>query len=69
VEPVDNFGIGIGQQRKINVVAFREILQDRRTIVTNRRQFQPLRFKFLFCILQLYELRFAEGSPVRGAEE
>jgi hypothetical protein len=28
-----------------------------------------LRLKFLFCILQLHELRFAEGSPIRGAEE
>jgi hypothetical protein len=28
-----------------------------------------LRLKSLFCVLQLHELRFAEGSPVGRAEE
>jgi hypothetical protein len=28
-----------------------------------------LRLKSLFCVLQLHELRFAEGSPVGRTEE
>jgi hypothetical protein len=50
-------------------VSEREILQDRRTVVANRSQLQPLRFKSLLRGLQLRELRFAEGSPIGGAEE
>ncbi len=46
-----------------------EVLQDGPTIVANRGQFKSLRLKSLFCVLQLHELRFAEGSPVGRTEE
>ena len=69
VEAANDFGMGVSQQRKFDFVTVGEVLQDRRTIVADSRKLQSLRLKFLFCILQLHELRFAEGSPVRGAEE
>jgi hypothetical protein len=47
-------------------VPISELLQDGPTIVANRGQFKSLR---LFCVLQLHELRFAEGSPVGRTEE
>jgi hypothetical protein len=50
-------------------VSVREILQDRRAVVADRSQLQPLRFESLVRGLQLHELRFAEGSPIGGAEE
>ena len=46
-----------------------EVLQDGWTIVANRGQLKSLRFKSLSCVLQLHELRFAEGSPVGRAKE
>ena len=46
-----------------------EILQDGGTIVANRGQLKSLRLKSLLCVLQLHELRFAEGSPISGTEE
>ena len=46
-----------------------EVFQDSRTIVADGGQLQALRLKSLFCVLQLHELRFAEGSPVGRAEE
>jgi hypothetical protein len=46
-----------------------EILQDCRTVVADRGQFESLRLKSLFCVLQLHELRFAERSPIGRTEE
>jgi len=51
------------------LVALGEVLQDRRTIVADRRELQSLRLKSLFCVLQLHELRFAKWSPIGGTEE
>jgi len=50
-------------------VPFGKILQDGWTIVTDGGQLQSLRFESLLRVLQLHELRFAEGSPIGGAEE
>jgi hypothetical protein len=50
-------------------VTVREILQNGWTIVANRRELEALRCEPLFCVLQLHELRFAEGSPVGRTEE
>ena len=69
VEAANDFGVGISQQRELDFVPLGEVLQDRRTIVANSRQLQSLRLKSLFCVLQLHELRFAEGSPVGRTEE
>src|SRR5258707_11013014 len=46
-----------------------EILQDSLAIIANGGQLQALRLKSLLCVLQLHELRFAEGSPVSRTEE
>jgi len=46
-----------------------EVLQNTLTIVANRGQLKSLHLKSLFCVLQLHELRFAEGSPVGRTEE
>ena len=48
---------------------FSEVLHDRRRIVADGSQLDTLLLKPLLCILQLDELRFAEGSPVRRPEE
>jgi len=46
-----------------------EIFQDGWTIIADCRQLKSLRLKPLLCRLQLHELRFAERSPIGGAEE
>lgn len=46
-----------------------EVFQDGRTIVADGCDLNSVIFKPLFGILQLRELRFADGSPIRGAEE
>jgi hypothetical protein len=38
-------------------------------VITDRRELDALGFKSLFCILQLHQLRFAKGSPIRGTEK
>jgi hypothetical protein len=50
-------------------VALGEVFQDGWTIVANSHQLESLRLESLFCFSQLHELRFAEGSPIGGAEE
>ena len=69
VEAANDFGVGISQQREIDFVPLGEVLQDGWAIVANGRQLQSLRFKSLLRVLQLHELRFAEGSPISGTEE
>jgi len=69
IKAADHFGILIGKQRKLDFVPVGKVLQDRWTVVTDRRKLDALGFKSLFCILQLHELRFAEWSPIRGTEE
>ena len=46
-----------------------KILEDCRAVIAYGSDLDPLLLKALFRILQLHELRFAEGSPVGGAEE
>lgn len=50
-------------------MALGEVLQYGRAVVADRSQLNPMLLKSLFGILQLDQLRFAEGSPVRGPEE
>ena len=50
-------------------MTFGEVLEDSLAIVTDSGQLQSLRLEPLFCVLQLDQLRFAEGSPVGGTEE
>jgi len=69
VEAAKQDGIRICKQRKLDLMPVSKVFQDRRTVVTDRGEFDSLSFKSLFGILQLHELRFAEGSPIRGTEE
>ncbi len=69
VEAANQAGFLIRQQRILNFMPVGKVFQDRWTVVTNRSEFDSLCFKSLFGVLQLHELRFAEGSPIRGAEE
>jgi len=50
-------------------VALGEVLQYGRAVVADRSQLDPMLLKSLFRVLQLDQLRFAEGSPVRRSEE
>ena len=59
----------VGQQRKHDLVPLGEVLQDRRIVIADRGQLDPLLLKSWFRILQLDQLRFAEGSPIRGPKE
>ena len=65
----DNLRLRIGQQRKLDLVPVCKVLQDFRAVIADCGQLNSLCFEFLFCALQLHELRFAEGSPVRRTEE
>ena len=69
LEAANQAGFLIRQQRILNFMPVGKVLQDCRTVVTNRSEFDSLCFKSLFGVLQLHELRFAEGSPIRGTEE
>ena len=61
--------VRVAQERKVDLVPVCKALQDGRAIVTDRRQLDPLLLESWFRLLQLDELRFAEGSPVGRAEE
>src|SRR5437763_8912204 len=54
---------------KFDLVPLSEILQDRGAIVADGGKFEAFVFKSSLRVLQLHELRFAEGSPIRRAEE
>jgi hypothetical protein len=69
VEAANDLRIRVGQQRELNLVPLREILQDRRSVVANCSEFDPLVFKSLLGVLQLHELRFAERSPIGRPEK
>jgi hypothetical protein len=68
-EAGDDPGIGVGQKRKVDFVPVGEVLEDRLTVITDGRDRDSVLFESLFGILQLDELRFAEGSPIGGTEE
>ena len=61
---LDDLGIWVGQQRKIDLAAVREILKYFQAVVTDRRQLDTLALESLFRILQLDQLAFAVRSPV-----
>jgi len=46
-----------------------KVLEDCRAVIANGSHLDPLLLEALFRMLQLHELRFAEGSPVGGPEE
>jgi hypothetical protein len=69
VEAANDLRIGISQQRKVDFVPLGKIREDRWTIVAYCSQIKPLLFEPIFGVLQLHELRFAEGSPIGGSKE
>jgi hypothetical protein len=69
LEGPNRLRVRIAQERKVDLVPVGKVLQDFRAIVTDRRQLDPSALESLFCLLELDELRFAERSPVGGAEE
>src|SRR5260221_2918228 len=69
LEATNDFGLRVSQERKVYAMPLGEIFQDGWTIIADWRQLKCLRLKSLICRLQMHELRFAEGSPVGGAEE
>src|SRR4029077_14026859 len=60
----NGLGIGIGQQRKIDFAAVREIFQDFGAVVADGGELDPLLLKSGLGCLQLDQLPFAVGSPV-----
>jgi hypothetical protein len=66
---VDDFGIGVAEQRVLDPVAGGKISQDFFGVITDGRQLDSLLFESWECALQLDQLPFAERSPVRGTEK
>lgn len=59
----------VGEQWKIDFSAIGEILQDRLSIVADRRELDALGFEPRFGLLQLNQLRLAVGSPICRTEK
>jgi hypothetical protein len=68
-EAGDDPGVGVREKRKVDFVPVGEVLEDRLTVITDGGDRDSVLLESLFGILQLDELRFAEGSPIGGTEE
>lgn len=68
-EAADDRRIGVREQRERDLPSFREVLEDRRGIVTQGRDPESALPERLDLALQLDELALAVQSSVRGAEE
>ena len=66
---LDSCGIHIGQKRKGDAPPTAEFGEDVRWVVADGRDSDALGLKFIYSILQLDQLRFAIGSPVRRTVE
>lgn len=64
-----DLGIGVGQQGEFDLTAIREVFQNGFAVIANRRELNSLLLESGFCVLQLYQLPFAIGSPVRGTKK
>ena len=51
------------------MVPIAEVLEDRLTVIADGCDFDATCFEPLFRVLQLDQLRFAEGSPIGRTEE
>ena len=65
----NGLGIGIAQQRKVDLPAVGEIFQNFRAVVADCRQLDPLLLKPGLGVLQLDQLPFAVGSPIGRTEK
>ena len=65
----NDFGVGVGEQGEIDLPAVREIFQYGFAVIADRREFDSLLLESCFGVLQLDQLPFAVGSPIRGTEK
>jgi hypothetical protein len=65
----NNFGVGIGEQGEINLPAVREVFQYFFAVIADSGEFDPLFLESCFGALQLNQLPFAIGSPIRRTEK
>ena len=65
----NRFGVGVGEQGKINLLAVREVFQYFFAVIADGREFDPLLLESCFGALQLNQLPFAVGSPIGGTEK
>jgi hypothetical protein len=65
----NRFGVGIGEQGEINLLTVREVFQYFFAVIANSREFDSLLLESCFGALQLDQLPFTVGSPIRGTEE
>ena len=65
----NDLGIGIGEHGEIDLAAIREVFQYGFAVVADRRELDSLLLESCFGILQLDQLPFAVGSPIRGTEK
>jgi hypothetical protein len=66
---LDGLRLRIRKHRIFDLVAVSKIFQDLIGVIADGRQLDPLLFKSRDCALQLDQLPFTEGSPVRGTEK
>jgi hypothetical protein len=65
----NDFGVGIGEQRKIDFAAVRERFQDALGVIADCRELDPLFLESRLRILQLNQLPFAVWSPIGRTKE
>jgi hypothetical protein len=65
----NDFGIGIGKQGEIDLAAIRKVFQYGFVVVADPRELESLLFESRLGVLQLDQLPFAIGSPIRGTEK
>src|SRR5437870_7229501 len=65
----NDLGIRIGEQRKIDFAAIGERFQYGFRVVADRRELDPSFLEPCFGILELNQLPFAVGSPIRRSKE
>ncbi len=66
---LDHLGVGIGQQRKLDLAPIREILKYFYAVVADRGQRNALFFEARLSALQLDQLPFAVRSPIGRTEK
>jgi hypothetical protein len=62
----NRFAVHVRQQRECDLLFFRKLFQYVHLVVADTNQLNSCFFEFLDVVLQLNQMLFAEGSPVRG---
>lgn len=66
---VDRFALRVREERKFQLCLVGEAFEDVNRIVTDAHNLESRVLDLFQVLLQLYQLPFAEGSPIRGAIE